>query len=64
MGGQKVKLGIPGGAQAAAAAAEMLVPLKRVGTPLEAAAAMLALVSPLSSFVTGQSLEVNGGAAM
>lgn len=42
----------------------MLVPLKRVGTPAEAAGAMLALVSPLTAFVTGQSLEVNGGAAM
>ena len=57
-------LGIPGGDMAAAAAAEMMIPLKRIGTPAEAAGAMLALVSPLTSFVSGQSLEVTGGANM
>ena len=64
VGGHKVSLGIPGGDMAAAAAAEMTIPLKRIGTPAEAAGAMLALASPLCAFVTGQSLEVTGGANM
>ena len=38
----------------AAAAAEMLIPLKRVGTPDEAAGAMLMLASPYASFISGQ----------
>ena len=38
----------------AAAAAEMLIPLKRIGTPVEAAGAMLLLASPYASFISGQ----------
>ena len=38
----------------AAAAAEMLIPLKRIGTPDEAAGAMLMLASPYASFISGQ----------
>ncbi len=38
----------------AAAAAEMLIPLKRIGTPDEAAGAMLLLASPYASFISGQ----------
>ncbi|CAL5220703.1 g2759 [Coccomyxa viridis] len=60
--GEKVKLGIPGGEAMAAAAAEMLIPLKRIGTPDEAAGAMLMLASPYASFISGQTLEVTGGA--
>ncbi|KAK9838142.1 hypothetical protein WJX81_003650 [Elliptochloris bilobata] len=62
VGGQQVKLGIPGGEAMAAAAAEMMIPLKRIGTPDEAAGAMLMLASPYAAFITGQSLEVTGGA--
>jgi 3-oxoacyl-[acyl-carrier protein] reductase len=58
----QVKLGIPGGEAMAAAAAEMLIPLKRIGTPEEAAGAMLLLASPYASFISGQVLEVTGGA--
>ena len=50
----QVKLGIPGGEAMAAAAAEMLIPLKRIGTPDEAAGAMLMLASPYASFISGQ----------
>lgn len=50
----QVKLGIPGGEAMASAAAEMLIPLKRIGTPQEAAGAMLLLASPYASFISGQ----------
>ena len=62
VGGKTVPLGIPGGEAAADAAAEMMIPLKRVGTPEEGAGAMLMLVSPYSSFISGQTVEVTGGA--
>ncbi len=52
--GVQVKLGIPGGEAMASAAAEMLIPLKRIGTPEEAAGAMLLLASPYASFISGQ----------
>ena len=69
VGGQKVSVGIPGSSQgykAAVAAWKAQIPLKRAagGTTAEAAGAMLALASPLTSFVTGQVLEVNGGQFM
>ncbi|MCC7518117.1 MAG: SDR family oxidoreductase [Verrucomicrobiae bacterium] len=43
--------------------AEMLknVPLRRFGDPSEVAAVALFLCSPLASYVTGQTIEVNGG---
>jgi 3-oxoacyl-[acyl-carrier protein] reductase len=37
------------------------IPLGRLGTAEECAGAILYLVSPLASFVTGQSIEINGG---
>ncbi len=37
------------------------VPLKRFGEPREVAAAVLFLCSPLASYITGQTLAVNGG---
>jgi 3-oxoacyl-[acyl-carrier protein] reductase len=37
------------------------IPLGRLGTPEECAGAILFLVSPLASYVTGQSLDINGG---
>lgn len=58
--GEKVKLGIPGG-DALRDLAVGTVPLARMGTPEEAAGAILMLASPWSSYVTGQVLEVNGG---
>lgn len=41
--------------------ASQLVPLRRVGQPDDIASAMLFLLSPLSSWVTGQTLVVDGG---
>lgn len=45
------------------ARAEMLknIPLARLGTPAEVANVALFLCSPLASYVSGQTLEVNGG---
>ena len=40
---------------------QMAVPLARKGTADEAAAGMLFLASPLSSYVSGHTLEVTGG---
>lgn len=41
-----------------------LIPLGRVGEPLDIAKAVLFLASELSDYITGQSLEVNGGLYM
>jgi 3-oxoacyl-[acyl-carrier protein] reductase len=43
---------------------EAEIPLGRLGLPQEAAAACLFLASDMSSFVTGASLDVNGGSLM
>ena len=40
------------------------VPVGRLGTPADAAAAVLYLVSPESSWMTGQTLHLNGGTYM
>lgn len=40
------------------------LPLGRVGTPAEIADAITFLVSPMASFITGQTLHVNGGGYM
>jgi 3-oxoacyl-[acyl-carrier protein] reductase len=37
------------------------IPLGRLGTPDECAGAILYLVSPLASYVTGETIDVNGG---
>lgn len=40
------------------------VPLGRLGTPAEVAAVAAFLLSPLSSYITGQVIHVNGGLSM
>lgn len=59
--GETVKLGIPGAAQRMEASAKMLIPLQRVGTPEDAAGAMLMLASPYASYISAQMIEVTGG---
>ncbi|KAL7272613.1 hypothetical protein RUND412_004576 [Rhizina undulata] len=58
--GEKIPLGIPS-AQQKAASGYQLVPLRRAGTATEAAMSILALASPLCSYVSGHTLEVTGG---
>ncbi len=64
VGGKEVKLGIPQ-ADSYWASLKGMIPLRRVGSAEEAAGAILALTAPaLSSYITGQILEVNGGSYM
>lgn len=60
--GTKVALGIPGVANKTADGTRYAdVPLGRAASPSEAASAVLAVASPLFSYVTGQTIEVTGG---
>ncbi|KAK0621736.1 hypothetical protein B0T17DRAFT_618148 [Bombardia bombarda] len=65
VGGEKVTLGIPG-KQGKDAGPERFaeIPLRRAGTPTEAASAILAIASPLSSYISGQTISVTGGRNM
>ncbi|KAK1496711.1 short-chain dehydrogenase [Colletotrichum cuscutae] len=65
--GEKIALGIPQAQKAAGAAeqdAHADIPLRRPGSPTEAASAVLAVVSPLFSYVSGQTIMVTGGRNM
>ncbi|ESK86469.1 short-chain dehydrogenase reductase sdr [Moniliophthora roreri MCA 2997] len=67
--GKQVALGVPGAKDvddpaAKSGAVYPHIPLRRGGKPDEAAAAMLFLVSPLASYVSGHTLEVTGGAGI
>ncbi|KAH3917930.1 hypothetical protein HBI56_178580 [Parastagonospora nodorum] len=63
--GEKVALGIPSAQKAAAKGQEhMDIPLRRPGTATEAASAVLALASPLMSYVNGETIKVTGGRGM
>jgi len=57
--GSKVVLGMPSGPRD-----YRMIPLQRVGTTEEAAAAILFLASPLSGYVNGHCLEVTGGSGI
>jgi len=59
--GKKVELGIPNLKERLASGRLNNIPLGRGAEPEEAAAAVLLLVSPLASYITGTTLEVTGG---
>lgn len=65
--GTKIALGIPQAqknSREQGNAAYKDIPLGRPGTATEAASAVLAVVSPLMSYVSGQTLSVTGGRNM
>jgi 3-oxoacyl-[acyl-carrier protein] reductase len=64
--GEKVVLGIPQKQKAAAAPGQEHadIPLRRPGTATEAASAVLAVASPLFSYVNGETIRVTGGRGM
>ncbi|KAH8702973.1 hypothetical protein GQ44DRAFT_743806 [Phaeosphaeriaceae sp. PMI808] len=63
--GSKVTLGIPGATEKTKSGNRYTnIPLRRAATPTEAASAVLAAASPLFSYVTGQTIEVDGGLYM
>lgn len=66
--GERVALGIPGAQLASRkgddSAAYKDIPLGRPGSATEAASAVMAVCSPLFSYVNGQTIEVTGGRGM
>lgn len=63
--GQKIALGIPQSQKDQSSAGGFKdIPLGRPGTATEAASAVLAIASPLFSYVSGQTIEVTGGRGM
>nr|POF13191.1 3-oxoacyl-[acyl-carrier-protein] reductase fabg [Quercus suber] len=65
--GEKVALGIPQAQKAARESGNVAfkdIPLGRPGTATEAASSILAVASPLFSYVNGQTLSVTGGRNM
>jgi len=63
--GEKVALGIPSKQSAAPQGQEhMDIPLRRPGSATEAASAVLAVASPLFSYVNGETIKVTGGRNM
>jgi 3-oxoacyl-[acyl-carrier protein] reductase len=61
--GQKIALGIPGAQKKGKddGGAHKDIPLGRPGTATEAAGAILGVVSPYFSYVSGQTISVTGG---
>ncbi|KAK4188429.1 hypothetical protein QBC35DRAFT_496316 [Podospora australis] len=63
--GQKVALGIPEKQKKSGGPVPYLdIPLRRPGSATEAASAVLAIASPLSSYISGQTISVTGGRNM
>lgn len=60
VGGESVKVGMPNASQITDVA-KQFIPLRRLGSPEEAAGSMLMLTCPFSSYISGQILEVTGG---
>ena len=61
--GKEVRLGIPQGNDVSQIMQQMIA-LGRVGTPEEAAGAILMIAGPYASYITGQAIEVTGGGWM
>ncbi|KAI0490086.1 3-oxoacyl-reductase [Xylaria cf. heliscus] len=60
--GERIQVGIPQGAKQVPPEQQHAdIPLRRPGQPSEAASAILAVASPLFSYVTGQTIMVTGG---
>lgn len=62
--GEKIPLGIPIGKGSLADNQHTDIPLRRPGSSVEAARSILAVASPLFSYVTGQVIMVTGGRNM
>ncbi|KAI0404971.1 short-chain dehydrogenase [Xylaria palmicola] len=63
--GERIDVGVPrGNKQIPPEQMHADIPLRRPGQPSEAASAILAVVSPLFSYVTGQTIMVTGGRNM
>jgi len=60
--GQKVALGIP--KRLLDNRSHESIPLRRVGSPFEAASSILLICSPFASYISGHCLEVTGGAGI
>ncbi|KAK3361185.1 hypothetical protein B0T24DRAFT_691968 [Lasiosphaeria ovina] len=63
--GQKIPLGIPEKQKKAGGVVPYVdIPLRRPGSTTEAVSAILAIASPLSSYISGQTISVTGGRNM
>lgn len=62
--GQRIGLGVPTKREVNSDQPHKDIPLQRLGQAVEAASSILAVVSPLFDYVTGQVIEVNGGKQM
>lgn len=61
--GTKIALGIPGRKPSTSSSSDqhLDIPLRRPGSPEEAARAIVGVASPWFSYVTGETVEVTGG---
>lgn len=59
--GQKIQLGLPEGLREMATT---MIPLQRAGEPEEAAGCIMMLASPFAGYISGQIIEMTGGASV